>query len=200
MNSIIAVFDFDGTITYHDTLLSFLNFVKGPAYTCKALFLLIPDFINFAFRRISRDDLKEKILMRFLIGMPKQLMREKGEEFSKVYIPKVIRPEALKRIAWHQKQGHRCILISANLKYHLIPWANSVGIEEVVATECEVSPEEILTGRLQGKNCWGQEKLKRLRKHLGIRIEPIFYVYGDSKGDEALLGIGDYSYYKSLGE
>jgi phosphatidylglycerophosphatase C len=194
MREIIAAFDFDGTITHRDTLLPFLKFVRGTLSSWKCLGILLPSFFKFEIGIMTRDELKGKILQQFLKGVPEESLKELGIRFAKEYIPNKIKPEAIKRIQWHQRQGHRCVLVSANVEFHLIPWAQSVGINDVIATRCEVS-QGILKGHLLGNNCWGMEKLNRLSALIGPRDSYVLYAYGDSKGDYELLQAADYSFF-----
>jgi phosphatidylglycerophosphatase C len=194
MNQVIAAFDFDGTITYRDTLLPFLKNVQGSFSTIKSLGMLLPCFIKFEIGQMTRAEVKEEILQQFLKGVPEETLCELGKRFASEYIPSKVKPEAIKRIQWHQRQGHRCVLVSANVEFHLIPWAKSVGIDDVIATRCEVS-QGVLTGHLLGNNCWGKEKLNRLSELVGSRDSYVLYAYGDSKGDYELLQAADYSFF-----
>lgn len=197
MMQTIAVFDFDGTITYHDTLIPFLRFACGTAKTLKGLACLIPSFAAYELGFQARQSMKEKILTQILAGMSSERAIHLGEQFANNVLPHSIRPNALNRIKWHQTQGHRCILISANIPFHLIPWANSMGFHDVISSQCEVSSEGILTGRLEGKNCWGPEKLRRLQELIGLK-PGILYAYGDSLGDLDVLKASDYIFYRSM--
>jgi hypothetical protein len=51
---------------------------------------------------------------------------------------------------------------------------------------------DYLTGRLLGKNCYGPEKVQRLKTLLGSLEDYVIYTYGDSKGDRELLAIAQY--------
>lgn len=196
---IVAAFDFDGTLTSRDSLLSFFYFCTGPSTTVINLFLEIPHFFQYLLGDMDRQGLKEALLSRFLKDKTQQEVKMRAEEFARQILPKMIRPEGFKRIAWHKHQGHRCILISANLDIYLIPWGIHNGFDDVIASRVEFSSEGKMTGHLIGFNCRGKEKVRRLTEILGPRTEYILYAYGDSEGDRELLDIADISFYRRLG-
>ena len=195
---VIAAFDFDGTLTKRDSLIPFLIFCFGKMAVFKKILLETPSILQFLVGYISRQDLKEKILIRFFEGMPKSQFIHLAEDYSNSTLKNLVTKEALDRIKWHRSLGHRCILISANLDAYLIPWAKANGFDDVITSVIEYSSENIVTGRLVGLNCRGKEKVTRLEKVIGSLKEYTIYAYGDSKGDHELLKIADYPFYRKL--
>lgn len=197
-SQIIAVFDFDGTLTYQDSLISFLNFQFGLLKTGYKLISLLPQFSEYVLGYINRQQIKENILTSFLKDSFHKDISLQGEKFAAKELNKLIRPEGLKRIEWHKKQNHPCILVSANLDLYLEPWGKSMGFKHVICSTCEVTKKGVLTGKLLGKNCWGEEKVHRLQRILGPLHQYQLFVYGDSRGDKELLEIGDYAFFQTL--
>ncbi|MGA7953290.1 MAG: HAD-IB family hydrolase, partial [Gloeobacterales cyanobacterium] len=99
---------------------------------------------------------------------------------------------------WHQSQGHRTILVSASLAIYLQPWAQRMGIQDVLGTDLEVKQGRF-TGKIKGKNCYGPEKLARLQ-HLINMEHCCLHAYGDSKGDRELLSVAQYPYYRTFSQ
>lgn len=194
----IALFDFDGTLTYRDSLLSFLFFCKGSPKTLYLLFTCLPTLIAYCFNLSSRQKTKEKVLTKFFKGDSEKKLNEKGKEFAKLIVPKLLRPEANPRIKWHLEKGHSCYLISANLQTYLDPWSKELGFKKCISTRLEVTKEGTITGKLKGLNCWGPEKEVRLKEELGDLTSCITYVYGDSRGDKEILSLATYPFYKKL--
>lgn len=195
--SVVAAFDFDGTITYGDTLFYFLLYTHGFFRTLGKLFFQIPHFVSFLIGVTTRQKAKESVVKAFYAGMPIDMIREMGENFAKEALNKHVRPEALKRLQWHLRKGHRCVLISASLDVYLIPWAKLVGIHDVISSKLETNSEGIITGNLSGLNCWGPEKTEKLFALLGPKKYRL-YAYGDSKGDKELLASADYPFYRKM--
>jgi HAD superfamily hydrolase (TIGR01490 family) len=197
--STIAIFDFDHTMTDRDSLLPFLFYMQGFWKTIYLLIILSPAFAKYAIGLLSRQRMKEEILIRFFGGELFSDLQKLGKDYAAQQLDSYLRPEALKRLAWHQAQGHRCLLVSASLELYLKPWAMRHGFEEVLGSCLEVTPVGQVTGRLIGLNCWGPEKERRLRAYLGS-IECVqLYVYGDSQGDREILALADYPFYRKLG-
>jgi len=197
----IAVFDFDNTITDRDSLLPLLFYVRGCWRSVGNLLALTPDFVRFLMRNLSRQQIKEKILKHFFGGMSFADLQVLGREYAEKKLDSYLKPEAIKRLKWHQLRGDRCILISASLEFYLKPWAMRHGFEEVLASRLELTPAGIVTGHLVGLNCWGPEKENRLRAYLGKAAENgelQLYVYGDSRGDREILAMADHPFYRTF--
>ena len=78
------------------------------------------------------------------------------------------------------------------------PFAESLGINQVLGTQLELSGTGHLTGRFATANCYGEEKVKRLLQLYPDRTQYRLVVYGDSRGDKELLAFSDESYYKQF--
>lgn len=196
---IVAAFDFDGTITMRDTLLPFLIYSAGKAQAIKKLAKLSPKLLSYFFSITSRQEVKEHVLKRFFGGMPMSQLEELGEAFAKSDIlKKLIYVNALKRLEWHKRQKHRCILVSASIDAYLRPWAKRVGFDDLICSKLEVDRLGVVTGSLEGKNCWGDEKSQRLEALLGPKEGYTLYAYGDSRGDHELLDLADHPFYRKM--
>jgi len=96
------------------------------------------------------------------------------------------------RIAWHRREGHRLVIVSAALAVYLEPLGDLLRFDKVLATGLEVGPDGLLTGRLRGRNVRRAEKAIRLRDWLSTEFgqQPWeLWAYGDSPGDRELLAM-----------
>ncbi len=176
----------------------FLIFLKG-RWKASWLFLsILPYLLLFPLRIISRQAAKEKILTRFLRGMPIQVLREKADKYVALRLGRLVHPEAVRAIQWHQQQGHRCVIVSASIDLYLDPWANQMGFDGVLGSRLEVDSHGLVTGKLNGENCWGEEKVHRLMEWLGGKKDVYLYAYGDSCGDHAMLAFADNPHYQGV--
>lgn len=192
MKPTIAAFDFDGTLTRCDSLVPFLFFTFGTWKTIAGLLAELPSMIAFLLNLRTRQSTKERILTRFLKGLPSPSLDKMGSDFAEKGISKILRSDSMQKLRWHQEQGHRCVLISASIDLYLKPWAASEGIPHILASQLAYDQENKATGLLQGLNCWGKEKTRRLTELLGPKENYILYAYGDSAGDRELLALADH--------
>lgn len=73
--------------------------------------------------------------------------------------------------------------------------AKSVRYPIVIGTKVEVVDGR-LTGRFLTPNCYGPEKVRRLREVFPDLSDCHLTVYGDSRGDREMLAIADKAYYR----
>lgn len=193
---VVAAFDFDGTISKRDSLPYFLYFTSGFFKTFFKLAMHVPLFISYFLNLRSRQQVKESLLKSFFEGMPIETLKEKGKEFAKGSLNKMIKQEALEEIKKNQAMGIRCILVSANLDVYLDEFAYSNGFHDSITSKVAFDKEGRVTGYLEGVNCRGIEKVRRLEQLLGLKDNYILYAYGDSDGDKEMLELADYPFYR----
>jgi HAD superfamily hydrolase (TIGR01490 family) len=192
---VVAVFDFDGTISKGDSLGAFLRKASGVTRYCLGLAILSPRYLQYALGWISDGRAKEIVLTHFLKGWREERLRAVAEKFAASELPKLVKPAALSRLHWHQRQQHRTILISGSPVLYLEPWADAAGFDDISATQLAVEEGKI-TGRILGKNCIGPEKVERLVQLLGDLSRYDIYAYGDSHGDRELLARANHAHYR----
>ena len=160
--------------------------------------MLFPTLAAYALGLIANGVAKERVLVRCLGGMRLDELQQEAERFAAYVLPGLLREEAMQRLDWHKRQGHRCVVISASLELYVRPWAQRAGFDEVIATHLEMREDGRITGKLSGENCYGIEKTRRLEALLGAREGYTLYAYGDSRGDRELLSLADYAYYRQI--
>lgn len=190
----IAFFDFDGTITRRDTLFEIIRFQKGAAAMYAGLLILSPVLVLFRLKLLSSHTAKQIVLGWFFRGMPVQRFREICDAFCRQRLPSLLRPQALEAIKDHQAKGHQVTVVTASAQDWVAPWCASMGIT-CIATQLEVK-DELLTGKILGLNCNGDEKVCRIKAEYDLDKYEKIYAYGDSNGDKAMLAIAGVSQYK----
>jgi HAD superfamily hydrolase (TIGR01490 family) len=184
---VLAVFDLDGTLTTRDSFMPFMLYVAGPWRFLVRLPAVVAILAAMALRLLSRQRAKEAVLSLFVRGMPEAQLRQLGEDYAHERLPALLRPQAMERLAWHRRKGHRCALASASPAIYVEPWGVAAGFDEVFATRLEADGRGVLTGRIAGENCRGEEKVRRLQSHYGELGELTLHGYGDSPSDRPLL-------------
>jgi len=198
VKQIVAAFDFDGTLTRRETLLPFLLYTLGAVKVTRHAILLSPTLAGYALGLTDNGAAKERVFVRCFGGMGEKELRQHGERFASYVLPGLLRDESMQRFVWHKQQGHRCVVISASLELYVQPWAKGAGFDDVLATLLETSEDGHITGGISGTNCFGIEKVNRLKALLGERKGYTLYAYGDSRGDRELLSFADYAYYRKF--
>ena len=195
MSEKLAIFDFDNTITKRDTLLDFLIYIKGTGRFLYGILKCFKSLFLFKLKLISNQQSKESLLTHFFKGMALSGMITAGDIYSKKRLPEILNPEALEKINFHRERKHKLIIVSASPKYWFQKWAYSNGFSNIICTELENS-NSTLTGRINGKNCYGNEKVKKLKMSLNLDEYDYIYAYGDNRGDKEMLELADESYLK----
>src|SRR6185503_12680236 len=129
--------------------------------------LALPILVLMFARLLSRQRAKELVLSIFLRGRTRDELALRGESFARERLPAMLRPQARARVAWHLSRGHRCVLATASPEIYAAAWARDAGFHEVVGTRLEFDAAGRATGRIDGENCRGEAKLRRLEEALG---------------------------------
>ena len=190
----IAFFDFDGTITTKDTFLEFIRFSKGNLRFYTGLLLNLPYLVAFKIKLIPNQKAKEKVLQFFFKDVSVTDFQEQCTLFALKFLPKLIRPKAIEEIKKLQQEGTVVVVVSASAENWIQNWAHDFGVE-LIASRLEVADKK-LTGRLIGTNCRGKEKVRRILEKYSVSDYAEVYAYGDSKGDEEMLKLAKYAFYK----
>lgn len=156
----LALFDFDGTITTHETMPDFLSRSISRRRLLIGWILLAPIVAGYKIGLVS-GGFTRSVLVRFAYtGMPVSALTIRGEDFAKDRLPHVLRPEAMERIAWHRAQGHKVVVVSGGLDVYLRPWCEAQGLDLLCST-LEVCDGR-LTGRYDGEQCVLAEKATQI--------------------------------------
>lgn len=198
----VAAFDVDGTITRHDCVVPFLRRVAGTATLGRRLVAQTPTVTARAARR-DRDGLKAAAAAAAFAGQPRARIESLASDFACSVHTTDLRAETIALLDEHRRRGDTVLLISASFEVYLRPLGELLGADDVLAVRLEVGPDGILTGRLDGANCRGPEKVRRLHawldEHAGGRGSVHVSAYGDSTGDRELLADADVAHWLGRG-
>ncbi len=188
--SALAAFDLDGTLTRGGSVMAFLCRVAGLWPTTRAVATRSPSLAKSLVIRSTTDHAKEALFIRLLAGLEAAEVAEVAEDFARSYLEPRVRPEMVRVLEWHRDRGHRVVIVSASPALYVEPLGRSLGVDAVLATRLEVSPDGRLTGRFSGLNCRGDEKLARVLTWLDGAPAKL-WAYGNSSGDAQLLAAAD---------
>lgn len=190
----IAFFDFDGTITSKDTLLENIKFQKGLFSFYFGFFINAPYLIAYKLKIISNQAAKQRILKFFFGKMPLHSFQMKCDDFASDVLPSLILPRALEEIERLKSIGTEVVIVSASAENWIQKWSDANGIK-VISTKLEVK-DGIITGNIEGRNCHGKEKVRRILAAYDLSQYDEIYGYGDTKSDKPMLSLAHFAFYK----
>lgn len=188
----LAVFDLDGTITRHDTLLPYvLGFLARHPARLPGLLRPVPSLAPFLLKRGDRGALKAELIRGTLGGLSRATLDEWTARFVPRLLAHGVRRDALACIARHRAERDLLVLMSASPDLYVPAIARALGFAEVLCTQLRWQGE-YLDGSLAGPNCYGAEKARALQalrgRHPGLGTT----AYGNAMSDLGHLCLADH--------
>jgi len=193
-SSRLVLFDFDGTITTKDTLKEFVRFYRGNRRYLESMITLSPILGLYALRMLPNWKAKQYFLSRHFRGENIDVFNSRCLEFSTRILPSLIRPGALAAIQSYREQHVTMAVVSASAENWVKPFCDENDLL-CLATKLEVQ-NKVITGKLLGRNCYGDEKVCRIKEQFDITSFDEIIAYGDSAGDREMLAMAHQAHYK----
>lgn len=190
----LALFDFDNTITTNDNFTSFVHYSIPKHRVIAGTVLLSPLIAAYKMDILSASNMRAAVAMLGFCGRSKEMVRYLGLNYARNAIPDFIRPETLRRIEWHKKQGDAVVVVSASLDVYLTEWCKQRNLD-LICTVLETRGGR-LTGRYLGGDCTGDEKARRVRSLYDLGAYDSVYAYGDSEEDNAMLALASKRFFR----
>jgi phosphatidylglycerophosphatase C len=179
----LAVFDLDGTITRHDTLLPYvLGFLARRPWRLPRVLLVLPPAAAFALHLIDRGRLKGAWIALTLGGCHRAALARWTGEYVRRVRARGVFADALDAIAAHARAGDRLVLMSASTDLYVPELARALGFHEVICTGVRWAGEHLI-GTLATPNRRGAEKARCLGE-LAARFPQLPTIaYGNAASD-----------------
>jgi HAD superfamily hydrolase (TIGR01490 family) len=190
----LALFDFDGTITYRDSFSLFVKYSVPKSKLIRGYLILAPFIIGYRFGLVSGTQLRRKIVSIGYKGEALACARRLGQAYAQEIIPGMVREEALKRIQWHLDQGDKVVIVSASLDLYLEPWCKKYGLD-LICSRLETKGDR-LTGAYDRGDCTADEKKARVLAAYDLKKYDKVYAYGDTEEDRELLQLADVRFFR----
>jgi phosphatidylglycerophosphatase C len=187
----LALFDFDNTITTGDTYTPFIRRTAGGARLLAGTVLLAPLLVAYRLGFLPATRLRAAMTWVCYRGRSERAVHAAGVRYA-AGLSACVREEARARLDFHRERGDHVVVVSASLDAYLGPWCEAQGFD-LICTELE-GRGGVLTGRVRGGDCTGEEKARRVRARYRLDDYPVVYAYGDCAEDEALLALADKAY------
>lgn len=195
MKQQVHIFDFDGTLTRKDTFIEIIRYVRGGRMLLWGLLRYSPLLIGMKLGLYPNWKAKQRVFSYFFKGMTETEFRQWCERFAADRAT-LLRPAAIQALSRVQALGLRTLVVSASIDWWVMPFLTGMPSVEVLGTRLEVT-DGLLTGHFLTANCYGAEKVRRVRQVLTLpRSSYDITAYGDSRGDKELLDYADQGYYK----
>ncbi len=125
----LAVFDLDGTITRHDTLVPYLiGYARRHPAGLWRLWRLPFTLARYALGLSDRGRLKSSLIRQVMLGASRARVDAWGEEFCRSRLPSLLNPGALAAIERHRMAGDRLVLLSASVDLYVPAIGRNAGI------------------------------------------------------------------------
>ncbi len=186
-------FDFDGTITYKDTMFMYLRFYDPARFRMQFL-RHVPLFILLKLKLAETEKVKKSFIGSILKGQTQEKIEKKAQQFFEQHYPKIIRENALDFIHNMDRESTRSLLVTASLDIWAKPFAEALQMQ-LVATKAEFR-NGIFTGNFIGKNCNGKEKLVRIQEEIHDAKFDKIIAFGDTSGDKYMLRWANEGHYQ----
>ena len=177
-------FDFDGTLTYSDTMFLYLKFYDATKFRIQFI-KHIPLFTLLKLNLLEAEKVKKSFISSILKGQPEAKIEKKSQEFFDQYYPEIVRENALDFIKNIDYSQTDCYIVSASLDIWVKPFADKFKMN-LIATKAEFK-NDIFTGNFIGKNCNGIEKVNRIKEEISGKKYDKTIAFGDTSGDQEML-------------
>ena len=191
----LAIFDVDYTLTKSETLYELFKFMMSKD---KKLLKHLPVSLGSALLYVMKvfDEKKAKDnFIKFLMNIEEKDLELLMEEFYEKKLSKILYKDAIDKIKKLKNEGCKIYLISASPEVYLNQLYKIKEVDKIIGTRLKCEEKKY---SIEGYNCKGEEKVKRLNQVLKENnIEVDFknsYMFSDSLSDLPLLELVGHPY------
>ncbi len=188
----LAIFDVDYTITKKETLMQLFKYVimkdiKNIRFLPRALYSGLMYSINI----YDEKRVKESFL-KFIEGIEEKDLALLVKGFYKDVLEKILYEDAIEMMKNLKRKGYKVYLISASPEFYLREFYAIKEVDMIIGTRFILESGKFIR-KMQGENCKGEEKVKRLREVLekeNVEVDyKNSYMFSDSLSDKPLLDL-----------
>ena len=188
----LAIFDIDYTITKKETLMELFKYViKNDKRNLRFLPRAIFCGIMYGVRIYDEKKVKEEFL-KFIDGIKEQELAELVKKFYDEKLKTILYEDALNMMKKLKSEGYDIYLISASPEFYINEFYDIKEVDKVIGTRFSFE-DGIFTRKMEGENCKGIEKVRRLKEVIkNEKIDVDFkesYMFSDSLSDKPLLDL-----------
>ena len=189
----LYLFDFDGTLTYKDTMFLYLKFYNPSKFNFQFV-KHIPLFILLKLKLANAEKVKKSFISSILKGQSRTKVEEKSQQFFEKYYPEMIRENALEFVNNVDRENTESYIVSASLDIWVKPFAEKFKMN-LLATKAEFK-NDIFTGNFIGNNCNSEEKVNRIKEAIQGKKFDKTIAFGDTSGDKPMMNWADEGHFQ----
>lgn len=188
----LAIFDIDYTITKKETLMELFKYVvKKDKRNIRFLPRAIFSGLMYSVKIYDEKKVKETFL-KFIENIHEKDLAELVKKFYDEKLQTILYEDALTMMKKLKSEGYDIYLISASPEFYINEFYKIKEVDKIIGTKFTFK-EGIFTRKMEGENCKGQEKVRRLMEVIkDEKIEVDFkesYMFSDSLSDKPLLDL-----------
>ncbi|PAJ72006.1 hypothetical protein CJF42_23545 [Pseudoalteromonas sp. NBT06-2] len=183
----LALFDFDGTITYDEMYTPFIKYTTPKIRLKLARLIITPFLLLNRFGFMSAPKLRYVVTFVTFFGRCYNKVNDDGALFAKEVIPLYLRSNAMKKLEWHLSQGDEVVVVSASLHIYLYHWCQHNDVK-LICSELSVVNSR-LTGLLKSGDCSNVAKSDKVKAQFNLSQYNKIYAYGDTDEDLDMLDL-----------
>ncbi|MGG7144333.1 HAD-IB family hydrolase [Clostridium nigeriense] len=188
----LAIFDVDYTITRKETLIELYKYVvskdiKNIRFLPRAIY----SGIMYKIGVYDEKKVKESFL-KFIDNIDEKDLSILVKNYYRDVLENILYQDAISMMRKLKGQGYKVYLISASPEFYLNELYSIKEVDVIIGTRFSMTDGKFLR-KMDGANCKGEEKVKRLKEFLNNEnIEVDYknsYMFSDSLSDKPLLDL-----------
>ncbi|MBQ6819907.1 MAG: HAD-IB family hydrolase [Clostridium sp.] len=188
----LAIFDVDYTITRKETLMQLYKYaltkdIKNVRFLPRAIY----SGIMYSLGAYDEKQVKEKFL-KFIDKIDEKELSKLVKNFYNDVLEKILYKDAIYMIKKLKNEGYKVYLISASPEFYLNEFYAIKEVDMIIGTKFSIKEGKFIR-KMDGANCKGEEKVRRLKEVLkkqGLSIDfKNSYMFSDSLSDKPLLDL-----------
>ncbi len=186
----LGIFDIDFTLTKKETSIELYKYMlEKDRRLIKHLPKHLLTALCYGIKVYDAQKTKECFL-KFLDGVEEKKLQELVKNFYKDRLSSILYEDGIKMMRKLKNEGYKIYLISASPEFYISELYNIPEVDKIIGTKFKVE-NGIFIPKVEGLNCKGEEKVKRLMEELekdNIQVDfKNSYMFSDSLSDLPLL-------------
>ena len=189
----LAIFDFCETLANYQTADAFVEFAENRYYgKSDPLKNILNKFVcrSRVFNVLDKlfgTSINKAVVLKRIKGLSYEEIDRLAYDYYKDVVRQNLIGETIGILKKYVSEGVRVVLISGGYDVYLRYFAEEFGInkEDVFSTRVQFR-NDVLTGRFEGKDCMGQEKVKILNSFF-LNYQSDSIAFSDSASDKPMM-------------